>query len=688
MNVEKQDVIDTIFDNKRQYTIPVYQRNYDWKKENCKELFDDIFEAYQTEKRHFLGSIVQVQQDEEGGLKHFVVVDGQQRITSIYLLLKALYDKSDENVKENLCGLIYNISSTKEFNIQDKTKLKLKPIKSDNEQFLLLMTDKYSELNKSSNIFINYNYFCKLIDDKLNSGFSIKNILTGLKKLQIVMISLKEPDDDPQVIFERINSTGEDLQLSDLIRNYLLMTDDKMERLFEEYWLPMENTIGRTDINNYFLCYLTFKIGEVKQNKAYQIFKKWADDSKLTHEELLKDLYYYSKFYSAFIGNKNDFSKEINDYLLAFKNLKQTTIYPFLFSIFRDYNENIIGDEEVTNVLLFFINYSIRRMVTGVTSNSLRGLYRTLYKRIFKSEDRTDYLNNIYNFIATDLYYTNDAMPNDTKFKESLMSGDLYNNTHLCKYLLSILENGISGIKESVLIDDSITIEHIMPQNKNNEDWRNMLGDEYESVYDNYLDTLGNLTLTGRNSELSDKAFNNKIDEYKKLSKFTTLNRDIIDKKVWNKKTIVDRADRLSSKLINDLKLPLIFGTKITSENYIAHKINDNVNYAGQNFKSFILLGEKVDVSSARDVLTKFTEYMYNLEPKRLFSLASSDFKSKNAKKALLTLDSSSLRSPCEIFDSGIYIECNKSANDIINTIALLMDEFNISKDDFILYTR
>lgn len=688
MNAEKQDVIETIFDNKRQYTIPVYQRNYDWKKDNCKELFDDVFEAYYNDKRHFLGSIVQVQQDEEGGLKHFVIVDGQQRITSIYLLLKALYDKTNDSFKDDLRGLIYNISSTREFNPQDKNKLKLKPIKSDNEQFMLLMEDKIGQLNKTSNIFINYSYFCQLIDLKINEGFTTKNILTGLKKLQIVMISLKEPEDDPQVIFERINSTGEDLQLSDLIRNYLLMTDKETEKLFEDYWLPMETLVGRADINNYFLCYLTFKIGEIKQNKAYQSFKKWADESKITHENLLKDLYYYSKFYSAFIGKNNDFSKEINDYLSAFKSLNHTTIYPFLFSIFSDYKHQVIDEEELSQILLLFINYSIRRTVTGIPSSSLRGLYKTLYRRIFKDGvNKENYLEKIFDFIAKDLYYTKDAMPNDTKFKECLMTENLYKNNSLCKYLLSILENGVSGIKEAVLIDDSTTIEHIMPQNKENEDWKNMLGENYEDVYDKYLHTLGNLTLTGRNSELSDKAFKDKVDEYKKFSKFTLLNSDVIDKTKWDKDAITSRANRLSSKLINDLKLPSVFGLKITNTTETAHRVDDNCVYSGLRFTSFILLGEKVDVQTAKDVMIKFTEFMYNLDSDKLIKMAEENFKPKNASNPLLTLDPTLLRSPCEIFDSGIYIECNRSANSIVSTVALLMDEFNINYDEFIFYT-
>ena len=242
MKAEPEHLIDLMFDNKRQYQIPVYQRNYDWKKDNCAELYNDVILAYNKEKSHFLGTIVQVQKDEEHGIKQFIIIDGQQRLTSIYLLLKALFDLAKEEDDRNILkGLLYNYSDVKQFGNDEKNKLKLKPIKSDNEQFLLLMNDKYKQLDKSSNICINYHHFCDLVEKSLKQGYTIKNIIKGLKYFEIVMISLKEEaGDEPQVVFERINSTGEDLTLADLIRNYVLMTDKNSETLFEEYWLSME----------------------------------------------------------------------------------------------------------------------------------------------------------------------------------------------------------------------------------------------------------------------------------------------------------------------------------------------------------------------------------------------------------------------------------------------------------------
>ena len=687
MKAEPEKIIDTMFDNKRQYQIPVYQRNYDWKKDNCLELFNDVITAYEKERTHFLGTVVQVQQDEESGLKHFIIVDGQQRMTSIYLLLKALYDKGDESEREEIKGLLFNDSSSHNFNIQDKNKLKLKPIKTDNEQFLLLMNDKQEKMDKSSNIWLNYDYFCNLIEEKLNQEYKVKNILNGLKRLEIVMISLKEPNDDPQVIFERINSTGEDLKLADLIRNYLLMTDTNMDYLFDEYWSPVETTLGKIDINKYFLTFIIFKIVDVKESEAYQLFKKWADGSSLSHEDIMKELKYYSKFYSAFIGRENDYSKEVNNYLAAYRSLNQSTIYPFLFSVFDDYEQQIIDEGILLQILQFYLNYTIRRLVVGVPSNSLRGLYRTLYKRIFKDDNKDNYLNKVYSFMAKDLAYTKDATPNDTTFKDKLMTENLYKNKSLCKYLLSILENGINVIKEIVQIDSDTTIEHIMPQNKDNEDWKKMIGDDFDIIHDKYLHTLGNLSLTGYNSELSDKSFSEKVAMIKEKSKFVSLNQDVIDKKVWNDKTICTRADRLSSKLLQDLKLPDIFGKKPPLNKGNSHHVDDVCDYSGSKPTNFIFIGENIEVSSAKEMLTKFCECLYDIDQDKLQRMASINWKSANATAPLLTNDITKLRSPDEIKNAGIFVECNRSFNDIVRSIGHLIKEFNLDTDDFVFYT-
>ena len=693
MKAEPEHLIDLMFDNKRQYQIPVYQRNYDWKKDNCLELFNDVLNAYDMNKSHFLGTIVQVQQDEENGIKGYIIIDGQQRMTSIYLLLKALYDLSEDgsSIKESILDLLFNRSSSKEFGDDEKNKLKLKPIKSDNEQFLLLMNNKVDEMDKSSNIFINYDYFKSLISKSIADGYEIKSIKKGLEYLEIVMISLKEPNDEPQVIFERINSTGEDLKLADLIRNYLLMTDANMESLFENYWLPVEQLIGRDRINDYFINYLIFKLPvEVKEKDAYQQFKKYANEKKLSHEEILIELKRFSKFYNVFIRNDASYSKKINTLLSYYRLLKQSTIYPFFFSVFDDFENGIITENTLIDVLAFFLNYTIRRIVVGVPSNSLRGLYKGLYKRIFDNDESKkdeNYLNSIYKFMAT-IPSTKDVVPNDTTFKDKLMSENLYKNMGACRLILSILENGLNTLKEKVSVDENISIEHIMPQNENNEEWHKDIGDTFEFVYTKYLHTLGNLTLTGYNSELSDKSFKEKVKKIKENSKFTYLNEDIIDKEFWNENTITKRAERLSSKLVKELCLPELFAKVKASipETSAKHTVYDGCDMTSQKPEYFIFMGERKEVDNASDMFVKFCEYLSIIDFDRFKEMGKSNFIFKDSSKALFSYDSEILRAPKEIGNTGIYVETNKSFNDIVKTIKKLLDEFDISPDDFIFY--
>lgn len=666
MKAEPEKLIDLMFDNKRQYQIPVYQRNYDWKKDNCIALFKDVLGAYDKEKTHFLGTIVQVQQDEENGIKHFIIIDGQQRMTSIYLLLKALYDLAEKDEdKSKLEGLIYNYSNGRVFSVEDKNKLKLKPIKTDNEQFLLLMSNKYDEMKKSTNIYQNYDLFKTLVNSALNEGYSIKNVIKGLEYFQIVMISLNESaGDEPQVVFERINSTGEDLKLADLIRNYVLMTDKDQEELFEDYWSVMEEKIGKDDLSNYFITYLIFKLpNDIKKETGYQSFKEYVDKNQISHRDILIELKRYSKYYNVFKnGDTENYSKYINTLLQAFTDLKQTTIYPFLFAVFNDFENNIINEEILSTVLEFFIGYTVRRMVCGIPSNSLRGLYKTMYKRIFDSEaKKQDYLNSIYTFMAT-LSYTKDAIPTDTSFKENLLYRELYKNTNLCKYVLILLENG--GNKETVNADTA-TIEHIMPQNKT-EDWRNEMGSDYDKIFETFLHTLGNLTLTGFNSELSDKKYTDKRNLIKKNSKYNVLNSEIIANETWSDKIILKRAQRLADRLIGMFSLPkIITESALNKPTNNRRMVNDGRSVIGTKVTSFNFMGETKIVSNYTELVMSVMEALDFLDSEKTNELAQKQYTAPNGIKPLISFDSSDMRCPKEIKTRGIYVETHKNADDI-----------------------
>lgn len=605
-------------------------------------------------------------------------------MTSIYLLLKALFDSNPmESDREELESYLFNTKNNNILAKDDKLKLKLKPIKTDNIQFTYLMDNKFDEIDRTSNIYINYNYFKILIKKTLSEGISIRNIIYGLKKLDIVMISLKEPADDPQIVFERINSTGEDLSLADLIRNYILMTDQNMEELYENYWLPIEIKIGKDKLVDFFQTYLIYKLPDNNKNQ-YQSFKNYVEKNKISHVDLLEEMKKISKYYSAFINYSSDYSKKINNALEGFRNLKQTTIYAFLFNVFDDFENGVIDDDVLYSVLLFFLNYTIRRAITGIPTNSLRGLYKGLYKRIFTGINKNNYLNSIYMFMA-DLQ-SKDAMPNDTIFKDKLLTEDIYKNRDSCRFILKILENGIDSLKESVNVDKNITIEHIMPQNKENEDWQNEIGDNFYYVWEKYVHTLGNLTLTGYNSELSDKSFKDKKELIRTNSKFVYLNSDIIDKDYWGEDTIRARAERLSNKLLSESKLPDEFKKAKRDNASGRHTLNENLDYTFLKPKNFVLLGESRDVKSAADMLVDICEILYQLDSDLLLSYAKRNYIPENSKLILFSLNCEKMVRGKEIANTGIYVETNDNFNGIIRKIKKILDIYALSYDDFVFY--
>lgn len=287
----------------------------------------------------------------------------------------------------------------------------------------------------------------------------------------------------------------------------------------------------------------------------------------------------------------------------------------------------------------------------------------------------------------TTLSSTKDAVPNDTLFKDGLLYGNIYKNTKLCKYILTILENGTFNAKETVNIDSSITIEHIMPQNKN-EEWEKEIGKDYFSVHEKYLHTLGNLTLTGYNSELSDKPFTIKKNMIKEKSKFVSLNSDVINQEHWNSSAILKRAERLSSIIMECFRLPkLILDSKPVVIENNKHNAMDGADLSNTKPTSFILLGENVIVSSYSDMLQKIIKLLYVTDDKIMQKLATSNYKIPNATRIYLSLDKSKLRKPIEIENTNIYFETNLSANNIMSFIKELLSEYDLSNDDFTFYT-
>ena len=631
---------DFIGTNKVLFRIPVYQRNYDWSESNCNRLLDDIYDIMKSGDKHFLGTIVFMAAKSGGfALQEYIIIDGQQRLTTLMLILKALSvvaeSAGDDCYHEIEEQYLHNKYCDEEF------KVKLKPIKSDNNQFTLLLEDKIDEMDEDTHIYHNFMLCKERFERWAERGINPSQVLDALTKLEIVEIVLTKGEDDPQVIFESINSTGLELSNADLIRNYLLMNADDQEKLFENYWLYIEKTLrNKMDYSNldaFFMQYIVYKTSKpVNSRQLYNSFVKLFKDSGYSQESILKELRYYAEIFGAFVYGSAKYSERINRLLYRLRVLNQTTCYPFLLHVFDDYHQGVIDEETVEKILQFILAYLLRRMVCGVPSNTLRGLFTYLYNRIFKvASNKQKYYGTLNKFLFT--VSSKDVIPSAGEFERALQKANIYGNNALCRFLLLDIENGDG---KEILQAENLTIEHIMPQTLS-ADWSHIRPEEHEE----YLHTLGNLSVTGYNSELSNKSFAEKQDIIRENSKAVILNSDVLDKESWNIATIQARAKRLAGIVMTRYKIDRIVDDSIEFE-YIETLTLDNYDeVTGKKLVSFKLFGETYRQNKYALMLLDVIKLLDKKSPGKLQTLAENNysFNSTKRKHVHLNIDGSGI---------------------------------------------
>lgn len=684
---------DYIQPNKKQYCIPVFQRDYAWTSEQCEKLFEDIVLAFKKDRPHFCGSFVYAPLTAKNHIDYFIIIDGQQRFTTLYILIKALADcAKEESEKDSLEKYLFNEDKFNRYGIDEKSKLKLKPVKTDNDQLQLLMSGQIDAMDKSKNgiIYHNYMLFKELINTFLNEhpDNSVMMIHDGIDNLICADIRLDQ-DDDAQEIFERINSTGITLGLPDLIRNYVLMTDDNQEKLYEDYWLVTQELLSKERLESFFLDYLNMKLdGFTKESTAYADFKQIYRDGRYTNESMLQEILHYAKQYHIFYYGDKNLSEEINTALSGLRKLNQTTVYLFLFHVFDDYESGILNQKELGKVLKLLLSYSVRRLICEIGSNSLRGLYKTLYSRVFNRPERKEhYYDAIVSFLLQ--LTSKDAIPNDADFVVALKERNLYRKNALCKYLLTTIEN--QG-KEHV-VTDNLTIEHIMPQNKNlSTAWQKMLGEDWETVRDRYLHTLGNLTLTGYNSELGDKPFPEKQELLADaVTHVVVLYSDVKDKEQWNATTIESRANRLASLIVQ--LFPIVQPEnkiEFKDPRYSIYTVADPHEATFKYVNYYELLGERVNVDSFAMMVRSVAEKLYDLDNSVIEQMASNKEVFPSWSSPVFSYEETAVRNPVKLKkDADIYISTGYSAYDCICFIRALLKKYDLDiEEDFIYSAR
>lgn len=562
-----ETTLNKLLNTSRQFIVPIFQRNYSWQKSQYEQLWFDILRAskFKEKQNHFIGSIVYIDMGTPAGRpQQLLLIDGQQRLTTISILLCAIKDYVQKfNLETKLINLakiknqfLYNSDEIDE----DRYKLLLNV--QDKETYIKLIDNTIFTVNKpATNIIKCYEFFYERIEDFIKQHGQIDEIYAGIFKLSLVSISLDKDSDNPQMIFESMNSTGKDLSQTDLLRNYLLMdlTPEKQTRLYKTYWKPMEELFGediyKNDLNkfDYFIRdFLTLKsdTGYIcKINNVYENFKRYYLDNNCEKFTVLKDLFTYAKYYACIdLLQEND--DELKLYWQEFKKLDSHVVYPFLLKLYDDYNRQILIKEDFKKILQVVISYLWRRAICEIPTNSLSKTFAILYQAV----DKDDYVNSVIKAFVFKSSYK--RFPSDYEVREKLQTKDIY-HFRLRKYLLEALENYYH--KEPIDLNTAnYTIEHIMPQNiEHNLSWQQMLGEDWQEVHSLYLHTLGNLTITGYNAEMSNKSFWEKVNgESGFKHSHLKLNESIAQCDVWNKKAIQRRTNILTDIILKIWKYP------------------------------------------------------------------------------------------------------------------------------------
>ncbi|MFP6250112.1 DUF262 domain-containing protein [Helicobacter pylori] len=600
------------------FSIPVYQRNYTWEEENCEKLLQDIISISQNKKTHFMGSITYILHhiDDEKSLRQlqeFVIIDGQQRITTLMLLLKAIETKiPNEEVKKEIDGLL-NLSGQ---------KLRLKPIKSDKEAFDLVMQNRSHEIQGVSHIKDNYKFFTKELDNYISKGCRIEEIYGAFLRLKIVAIGLELDEDDPQVVFESINATGVQLKGLDLIRNYLMMGEnsDNQNRLYNTYWVPLEDWLGERDLNDFILTYLRIyfedKLKKEEREVYYALKDHHRDNFSDDIQGLMSDMREYGRIYQIFLDRDHYFlhrgdPQQLANLRLRIKDLvkiKFGVAKPFILRCARDFEEGKLDYENFCEILQILISYFVRRSVCGDPAPALAELLYSLYRQL--ENVSADALKR---YLGKSVGRT--AFPNDDKIKVAFLVRNAYAANQVCKFILLEIEK-LSNAEPPK--EENLEVEHFYPKTPTQE-WRDRVGD-YFTFEQDYLNNFGNLTLSGQNQRLGNKSYEAKIALMEQYSSLHLNDYFINNTHSWGIEEVKARSEYLADQfcqvgLFKDLpkeyrtrEISKTLDDDLTSHNLQSVKLPNHQRKTARNAKELASAVIDYLLENAREAFESYTD--------------------------------------------------------------------------------
>ncbi|SFZ94625.1 Uncharacterized conserved protein, contains ParB-like and HNH nuclease domains [Flaviramulus basaltis] len=664
-----------------QFIIPVYQRNYDWTNNECKELINDVIAVEKYNRgTHFIGSIVFIHEGiySTSEVKELVIIDGQQRLTTINIIYVALFRFAKENSMQNEADMLFNMFLTNQYVQHESSKLKLKQTDTNSLAFKAIMNGTENEFNHYSNVIENFNYFKSIITQE-----SFHTILNGLKRLIFVEISLERGKDDPQRIFESLNSTGLDLSQSDLIRNYILMDLDpkNQNKIFEQIWNPIEENARdlikqKSLVSEYIRDYLTLRTKKIpNKNKVYIEFKKLYSIKDEAYNQELENIKSLSIHYKKFINPSTIQDHNVRRELEYISRLEINVAFPFLLQVFEDAENGLITKEDLIKILKLIQSYTWRRFVVGLPTNALNKIFMTLYSEV----DTEEY----YDSIALALIKKRGSakFPTDEDLKTALKDKDLYNiQSKNRNYMFELLEN--YNNREYVnTANENITIEHIFPQTPN-EDWNKAITpDDYFMFKEKYVNTIANLTLSGNNGALSNKSFKDKrvmnrqgAEQGYNFSRLW-LNDYLktIDK--WDVANYNERFNLIYTRFLKIWEYPDIIIP--FSENTDEQNLFNAESPTHKKLEYFIFENTKVDEEVIAQMYFYVIEKLYEKNAQLLLE-AKDIFK--------ITRNASEFRAPQEL-QSGYFIESNIDSNSKFSTLKKLLPLFEIEDELVIKYS-
>ncbi len=677
----------------KRFIIPVYQRNYSWKKENCRQLYDDLIRVITNKRKmHFFGSIVSVY---NGTNEEFLVIDGQQRLTTISLLLLAMHnvlkDKKLKSADDKLESKVYEEYLVDKWEPAEK-RIKLKAVNKDLEAFAKLFDEDLEEYVRDSDITLNYEYFYSRIQKE---EITVDQLYEAIKKLMVINITVN-PEDNPQLIFESLNSTGVDLTEGDKIRNYILMGLDreKQEGFYKKYWSKIETlTMGdnNADVSTFIRDYLSMKKLETPSlDKVYPFFKAYVQEKHIDTEGLLQDLLYHSKNYSVLI--KSNFGDEKVDASIARLNHLETVVCrPFFMMVIHRYKNGELSVEDIRQICDVVENYLFRRNICDVATNALNKIFLLLDRDITKLEG-SSYVERMKYVLS--MKKDSGRFPSDTEFAQALTEKQVYKMRGRYKtYLFERLENwGTDEIKDVYQRIDSgkYTIEHIMPQTLSPE-WKKELGDNYKEVHEMWLHRLANLTLTAYNSKYSNETFGVKRDLVDKetgqgigfSNSGLRINQWVGNKSQWTEielrdrnQILIDKAKKIWSYVYTDYK-PLEKPLDSVS-------LDEDIDLTGRSISKYSFKGIEQSVSTWVEAYCQILKILHQQDASILTHLAYETNSDVEMSGHVSTQKEDF--GACEEIESGIYVWTGIGTNYKITNLQKFFKLYGEDPQELVFY--